>query len=60
MKLPNIVLGYNVPEGMAENREYKFVKDWSDDDTEPGDDDDFNPAIHRFISSDSENSSDDL
>ncbi len=26
------------------------VKDWSDDDTEPGDDDAFTPVIHRIIS----------
>ena len=25
------------------------VKDWSDDDTEPGDDDAFKPVVHRII-----------
>ena len=25
------------------------IKDWSDDDTEPGDDEAFNPIVHRVI-----------
>ena len=33
----------------GEQRETVAVKDWSDDDTEPGDDDAFNPAVHRII-----------
>lgn len=30
------------------------MKDWSDDDTEPGDDDAFSPAIHRIINPEDE------
>ena len=26
-----------------------MVKDWSDDDTEPGDDDAYTPVFHRII-----------
>ena len=29
-----------------------IVKDWSDDDTEPGDDEAFSPVIHRIINTD--------
>ena len=28
-----------------------IIKDWSDDDTEPGDDDAFSPVFHRIINS---------
>ena len=31
-----------------------IVKDWSDDDTEPGDDEAFTPAFHRIINADDE------
>ena len=31
-----------------------FIKDWSDDDTEPGDDEAFAPVIHRIINSSGE------
>jgi hypothetical protein len=31
--------------------ELSRIKDWTDDDTEPGDDQDFNPAIHRVVDS---------
>lgn len=35
------------------------VKDWSDDDTEPGDDDAFTPVLHRIISANDEINSED-
>lgn len=37
----------------------RLIKDWSDDDTEPGDDEAFAPVIHRIINS-SGNDDDDL
>ncbi len=51
--LPNTVLGYEADDetdvpGVVE------VKDWSNDDTEPGDDDAFMPAVHRIVSSPNE------
>jgi hypothetical protein len=42
-------VGYDIgEEGYAEP---SAVKDWSSDDTEPGDDDAFSPIVHRIISS---------
>ena len=35
------------------------VKDWSDDDTEPGDDDDYSPTFHRIIDSGDESTDED-
>lgn len=43
-------------EGTAETQHMNDVKDWSDDDTEPGDDDVFSSSVHRIISSDDEGS----
>ena len=36
------------------------VKDWSDDDTEPGDDAAFAPVVHRIVASDGSESEEDL
>ena len=49
--VPSAVMGYEVGEGDEEERELAAVavKDWSDDDTEPGDDEAFAPVIHRII-----------
>ena len=51
--MPNAVLEYEVGEqGVAEAGEpgeAVVVKDWSDDDTEPGDDAAFTPVFHRII-----------
>ena len=44
--LPSTLLG---PEVGEEEKERVVVKDWSDDDTEPGDDDAFTPVFHRII-----------
>ena len=51
--VPSEVMGYEVGDGDAEERELAAVavKDWSDDDTEPGDDEAFAPVIHRIINS---------
>lgn len=39
--------------------EHMVIKDWSDDDTEPGDDDAFTPVFHRIIKAGEESMSDD-
>ena len=51
--VPSAVMGYEVSDGDDEERELAAVavKDWSDDDTEPGDDEAFSPVIHRIINS---------
>ena len=51
--VPSAVMGYEVGDGEEEERELAAVavKDWSDDDTEPGDDEAFAPVIHRIINS---------
>ncbi len=46
--LPPAVLAGDVGEEGRE-RERIVVKDWSDDDTEPGDDEAFSPIVHRII-----------
>ena len=46
---PNTLLGYDLNEEEGEEGERVTVKDWSDDDTEPGDDDAFTPVVHRII-----------
>ena len=47
--LPNTILGYDQGGRETEAAEPAAVKDWSNDDTEPGDDDAFNPVIHQII-----------
>lgn len=47
--LPGTLAGYDFGEDESEENEPVVVKDWSDDDTEPGDDDAFIPAFHRII-----------
>ena len=37
------------PYAIDEEREEAEVKDWSSDDTEPGDDEAFTPAVHRIV-----------
>ena len=51
--VPSAVMGYEVGEDDDEERELAAVavKDWSDDDTEPGDDEAFAPVVHRIINS---------
>ena len=48
--LPSALLGYELSEEEAGEGEPVVVKDWSDDDTEPGDDDAYTPVLHRIIS----------
>ena len=49
-------LGYDSAEdeNAVEAKRINSAKDWSDDDTEPGDDEAFTPSIHRIINSASE------
>jgi len=49
--LPNTILGYDQGD-QAETAEPLAIKDWSNDDTEPGDDDAFSPVIHQIIGAD--------
>ncbi len=54
MYLPGTVLGR---EGAVDaDGDAVAVKDWSDDDTEPGDDEAFTPVLHRIISPSETNS----
>ena len=46
---PTTLLGYELVDEEAEQGEPAAIKDWSDDDTEPGDDDAYSPAFHRII-----------
>ena len=45
----NPSLSYNQSDDGTAETNRAMVKDWSDDDTEPGDDDAFSPAVHRII-----------
>ena len=49
-------LGYDSAEdeNAVEAKRINAAKDWSDDDTEPGDDEVFTPSIHRIINSSDE------
>ncbi len=51
--VPSAVMGQDVgeDEGDLLVMEAVTVKDWSNDDTEPGDDEAFSPVIHRIINS---------
>ncbi len=57
--VPTTLLGSDVSEEEADDTEPVAVKDWSDDDTEPGDDDAFTPVFHRIIKAGDEGVSDD-
>ena len=50
--LPNSPLGTESGLGDTEYAGHLTIKDWSNDDTESGDDDVFSPAVHRFIDAD--------
>ncbi len=51
---PGTLLGYETGEEEGARRDPGIVKDWSEDDTEPGDDDAFTPVVHRIINPASE------
>lgn len=54
--VPSASPGYESAEDeqAAEAKRINAAKDWSDDDTEPGDDEAFSPSIHRIINSSDE------
>ena len=47
--LQSTILAYEADEAEPAGTEPTTVKDWSDDDTEPGDDDAYTPVLHRII-----------
>ena len=49
VNLPSAQATYDVNEDGPDDAEPTVVKDWSDDDTEPGDDEAFTPVLHRII-----------
>jgi hypothetical protein len=53
MYMPNQVLDYEIGDSDSDELGREMIKDWSDDDTEPGDDEAFTPVYHRIINSDS-------
>ena len=61
VRVPKALLGYELAEDEAtrEDSETTSVKDWSDDDTEPGDDDAYTPTFHRIINTGDETSDED-
>ena len=52
--MPGTIMGYDLADEETEEVARTRVKDWSDDDTEPGDDDVFKPVAHRIINSSDE------
>lgn len=56
--LPSAGLNFEDGEGEGESLAGSMAKDWSDDDTEPGDDEAFTPVFHRIINASDENSDD--
>ena len=60
--VPSAVMGYEVGEDDDEERELAAVavKDWSNDDTEPGDDEAFAPVVHRIVNSPTADIADDF
>ena len=44
----------NLEHNLGQPTKEILIKDWSDDDTEPGDDEVFNSTVHRIVSEDDE------
>lgn len=57
--VPSAGLTYEDGDSDGEALTGPMAKDWSDDDTEPGDDEAFTPVFHRIINSSDDNSDDD-
>ena len=55
----NSILGPDVVPGKNDQKDMDTAKDWSSDDTEPGDDEAFTPIIHRIINPDEDESDED-
>ena len=56
--IPGAPVGYELSEEEGQEKEAHAVKDWSNDDTEPGDDEAFSPVLHRIIRTSGENGGD--
>ena len=56
--LPGTVLGMDMGNNESADPGAGGVKDWSSDDTEPGDDEAFTPVLHRIINPTNENMDD--
>ena len=56
--LPSAGLDHEDNDGEGETQTGPMAKDWSDDDTEPGDDEAFTPVFQRIINAGDENSDD--
>ncbi len=57
--MPSALLGAELDEGDPQAGVPEAVKDWSDDDTEPGDEEAFSPVLHRIINAGEEGVSED-
>ena len=57
--LPSATVGNDVGGEETEESDAVAVKDWSSDDTEPGDDDAFSPVVHRIINPSEDGKEDD-
>lgn len=53
--VPNGAIDYDLGDSELDDAKRALMKDWSDDDTEPGDDDAFTPQFHRIISDSDDN-----
>lgn len=53
--VPNGTVDYDLADSELDDAKRALMKDWSDDDTEPGDDDAFTPQFHRIISDSDDN-----
>ena len=60
--IPNSVLDYELGknDGATQAKRINNAKDWSNDDTEPGDDEAFTPVLHRIINSSGEDTGEDF
>ena len=58
--LPGTVLGMDMGNNESADPDAVGVKDWSSDDTEPGDDEAFTPVLHRIINPTNENMDDEF
>ena len=58
--LPGTVLGMDMGNNESADHDAVGVKDWSSDDTEPGDDEAFTPVLPRIINPTNENKGDEF
>lgn len=51
IQVPNAIVDYDLVDPEQDEAATAMIKDWSSDDTEPGDDEAFAPVYHRIINS---------